>query len=777
MASKAADFVARFVRLSTEGRAHEILQELKDMVMGIGRVGFEVSPQEETALRLKPNKMFKRALALMENKEAVASLLSLVSPQGNTCKEEYHLILGVLLKMSSIPSFAKEFGDGPAASPFLQFQRFLLPKVQAALRRRASWQPMFFHTACLYIELLNNLMQHSPRFATEALNSRIVHEVLRSIPIPAQPSLSWANNFELTLLTTLAEQQAKMLVVLQKHNPAGEQEFRLDDLGLLGDWLDRFLGYLDALAGPVLARGEGVRIGDAAGNVLRVVELVAHTIKCAGVVLAGGRAGDSGKLGKKERGVRVSVTKAESLVQRIQTAHKERVRCKLLGELQAELRKDGWEAEETQQLAAKGCFPVLIDVLEKQHRKADQKTGAVAGTFQGPVWPTLYILAFLAEPFEEVNNDRNKAFCQELADSAPRLLQFARDAGASIGLLELRMLLDVLFAAYQLDRDAKWDSRWPLLDVLLAANKRFVAGSPGSYCVWTHLYGHLALIPEPSEETRDLISRGRATPLSGSVKRATWVGVRQKIMEDVISGAATWGPGARERKLARAALDVLGEAGNAMLDRLSPVPYAAAALEFFCRFRCVLIDEVPQQIGPVISCLGAAYADMAGLVRTCEGRAPDREETRRWSILGTVATNLTFCLQTVLSSEPLAGAFLAALACNGGVSFAAGVLRTRRGAERYVWENLPEEKGRAETPELLDDLRCLAVRLWEALSVKYGLKECSFQECPRDVLETRKNMFKKCSACGRAQYCSKECQASHWKKAHKRTCRQKQDGT
>lgn len=57
---QASDFAARFVRLSKADRECEVLQDLKDMIMGIGSVGFEISPQEETALRLKPNKMFKR---------------------------------------------------------------------------------------------------------------------------------------------------------------------------------------------------------------------------------------------------------------------------------------------------------------------------------------------------------------------------------------------------------------------------------------------------------------------------------------------------------------------------------------------------------------------------------------------------------------------------------------------------------------------------------------------------------------------------------------------
>lgn len=58
-----------------------------------------------------------QALALMENKEAVACLLDLVC--ATDIKEEYHLVLGVLLKMSSIPAFAKEVSAHVLRGPFL----------------------------------------------------------------------------------------------------------------------------------------------------------------------------------------------------------------------------------------------------------------------------------------------------------------------------------------------------------------------------------------------------------------------------------------------------------------------------------------------------------------------------------------------------------------------------------------------------------------------------------------------------------------------------------
>ncbi|CAL9166246.1 unnamed protein product [Musa hybrid cultivar] len=49
-----------------------------------------------------------------------------------------------------------------------------------------------------------------------------------------------------------------------------------------------------------------------------------------------------------------------------------------------------------------------------------------------------------------------------------------------------------------------------------------------------------------------------------------------------------------------------------------------------------------------------------------------------------------------------------------------------------------------------------------------GLSLCSYGGCGRP--ETRRHEFRRCSACGVASYCSRACQALHWKLAHKAEC-------
>ncbi|THU46100.1 hypothetical protein C4D60_Mb09t01380 [Musa balbisiana] len=49
-----------------------------------------------------------------------------------------------------------------------------------------------------------------------------------------------------------------------------------------------------------------------------------------------------------------------------------------------------------------------------------------------------------------------------------------------------------------------------------------------------------------------------------------------------------------------------------------------------------------------------------------------------------------------------------------------------------------------------------------------GLRLCSHGGCGRQ--ETRRHEFRRCSVCGAVNYCSRACQALHWKLAHKADC-------
>nr|CAD1820214.1 unnamed protein product [Ananas comosus var. bracteatus] len=54
------------------------------------------------------------------------------------------------------------------------------------------------------------------------------------------------------------------------------------------------------------------------------------------------------------------------------------------------------------------------------------------------------------------------------------------------------------------------------------------------------------------------------------------------------------------------------------------------------------------------------------------------------------------------------------------------------------------------------------------LAEEEGLRMCSHEGCGRP--ETRRAEFRRCSVCGAVNYCSRACQALHWKLAHKADC-------
>jgi len=49
-----------------------------------------------------------------------------------------------------------------------------------------------------------------------------------------------------------------------------------------------------------------------------------------------------------------------------------------------------------------------------------------------------------------------------------------------------------------------------------------------------------------------------------------------------------------------------------------------------------------------------------------------------------------------------------------------------------------------------------------------GLRLCSHSKCGRP--ETRRHEFRRCSACGSVNYCSRACQAMDWKLYHRHHC-------
>eukprot|EP00252_Welwitschia_mirabilis_P012770 TRINITY_DN2825_c0_g2_i1.p1 TRINITY_DN2825_c0_g2~~TRINITY_DN2825_c0_g2_i1.p1 ORF type:complete len:159 (+),score=13.34 TRINITY_DN2825_c0_g2_i1:183-659(+) len=57
---------------------------------------------------------------------------------------------------------------------------------------------------------------------------------------------------------------------------------------------------------------------------------------------------------------------------------------------------------------------------------------------------------------------------------------------------------------------------------------------------------------------------------------------------------------------------------------------------------------------------------------------------------------------------------------------------------------------------------------FEMKPLEDGFRMCSFERCGRP--ETRRHEFRRCSVCGTVNYCSRCCQALHWRTRHRFDC-------
>lgn len=302
--------------------------------------------------------------------------------------------------------------------------------------------------------------------------------------------------------------------------------------------------------------------------------------------------------------------------------------------------------------------------------------------------------------------------------------------------LELTNLLKSLLVSYKVNLEGKWKSGWAIVDLFVAANKRFVPGQSVMYLVWHWFYDYLPFLPEPSRETRDLMPYLElgAAQLDAKEKHEAWQHLVGALNGDAARGSATWPKEAKQRKLATVILTVLSEGRDGMSDAASPVFYASAALCLCCQFPSVIKGEVLNKVGALMGCLRVAYSGMARAFRTSEleqrAMLSNAEEAAKWYSYEAVSSKLPYCMRAVLEEAPLEGSLLDEIANNGGADFAGEVLRTKRVAEQFVRAHKgpgPGYQGREQGSTNLATTHALAERLWEALAVKYGLKRCGWK--------------------------------------------------
>ncbi|GAQ84252.1 hypothetical protein KFL_001820050 [Klebsormidium nitens] len=215
-------------------------------------------------------------------------------------------------------------------------------------------------------------------------------------------------------------------------------------------------------------------------------------------------------------------------------------------------------------------------------------------------------------------------------------------------------------------------------------------------------------------------------------------------------------------------------------------PFSAAiVLRTLCTAPAVVSDVLIPAAAGLLHCLGRAYARFSGVFRGDEfrlfyvhpedGRSPidgvpipelsiittlDDDELDTWHRTTEALPNLLHIFEPALrraaGDAVLEERFVSEVVSADGVSFAADVLQMRAAAADYLAEWYPPSLHDVGT--WLPVLQETAKQVWQMLAERFGLEECAYPDCTKDVVEVSKGTFSKCGGCGRVRYCSKACQ-------------------
>ncbi|GAQ78865.1 hypothetical protein KFL_000200170 [Klebsormidium nitens] len=165
------------------------------------------------------------------------------------------------------------------------------------------------------------------------------------------------------------------------------------------------------------------------------------------------------------------------------------------------------------------------------------------------------------------------------------------------------------------------------------------------------------------------------------------------------------------------------------------------------------------------STLESAYGVLSELLRARELTETDKVKATMWAHL---CATLVRILETVRRLNANRGPRSTdevhqEMARGRAVAFCGRVVADRRGGYHRS-PVLPERD------EWVERLNTVVDELWTAFARELKLKSCSNPGCVKGVYETGMNAFKRCSACSQVQYCSRDCQKTHWKEEHKVAC-------
>ncbi|GAQ78438.1 hypothetical protein KFL_000130190 [Klebsormidium nitens] len=371
----------------------------------------------------------------------------------------------------------------------------------------------------------------------------------------------------------------------------------------------------------------------------------------------------------------------------------------------------------------------------------------------------------------------NMFYAEGLEDMGPRLLAWAaRDYGA-LDRHDRQDLMQCLFAAFETVPGRKYRHRYALVELAVRTiEEDEVKGGSNTGMAWKGLASLALFLPEYSPALVARLEAFELLPEEERLEGDAYEALVAAMADEIDRGAAALVASGTVMRVARLAARAI-EGGDVALGvalgegRTRSNPFCPAiVLQTLSAAPEVVSDVLIPVAAGLVACLGGVYAHFSsvfrgGEFRLCyvhpeDDRKPiegvpiselivattlDEDERDTWHETTEALPNLLDifgrALHRAAGDAALKERFVSEVVSADGIGFSAAVLRTRAAASSYLADCYPPTLHGVAT--WLPILQETAKRVWAMLAERFGLEECAYPDCAKDVVEVSKGTFNK----------------------------------
>ncbi|GAQ79624.1 hypothetical protein KFL_000340270 [Klebsormidium nitens] len=782
MAEESKSTLSTFLDMLREGRSLDAAQQFGELVGLVCPSGMRMTEQQEQALQLKPTPPYKKLRKLTESRDVVEGLLSILSHDG----EAAYLLLDSICLLSSAPGFATRIGDCGLAAALLACGGWLFPRTSSSLqspdpRRAPPLSPLdekLLRAAGAFVKSVTLCVDRSKQFYEEALELGLLDAIMAFFPW-GDPPRGRRNAERNTFVLLLAKHVAKAFRGFV--DEPGKEQRLIGCNAELTAWLVRYVHFLtrtaEALVPKPVYEQEHSDIGTAAQN---VVEMFNRGRNCQLLL-------DYTQLEELERAVNALLPHLEmgakfQVEGFLSTVHGLRWDVPL----ETEVAISGFVDlnEELQSLVSlvsqdRRAFSARFDAFYKGYRVLSTEscprgliskelldvltTGSVERV-KAPGRLSEESIAVLRSLKNALRVALDAGFEPEAFDDvALPLVRHVEPALTKLGGMAFQHLLGGLIECYkgggERTRPAKlWAPllisvleldidqtalrfAWHFLAVLVGASQGFDIA----------LLKAKGVDDGPDEPPGECTGRPLAPP---EERRALATDIGSKLRARIFAPA--W------RVYSHHA-----DFGISDGDRVEDV---SGVLLWCCADSGLVERKLLPKAGLLVRILALDYGRLS---ERCNRDATSAFVRDPWpDKCRPLAAMLRLGFEITFDNRHARKALVEDVSRSGGVELC-------RAVERDARKPGVLRAGAVNEPDLawVPSFQALCEELWAAIALRFGLKECSNPDCTQNLYETKKKDFQKCSKCLRVQYCSKDCQTSHWKAKHRHECQRVSDAS